>query len=70
MKRQPTEWEKRFANDATDKGLIFKHTNSSYNSTSKQKKKPIKKLAEDLNRHFYKEDYIWPTGTWEKTQHH
>ena len=23
-KRQPTEWEKTFANDATDKGLIFK----------------------------------------------
>ena len=23
MKRQPTEWEKIFANDATDKGLIF-----------------------------------------------
>ena len=24
MKRQPTEWEKIFANDATDRGLIFK----------------------------------------------
>ena len=24
MKRQLTEWEKIFANDATDKGLIFK----------------------------------------------
>ena len=23
-KRQPTEWEKTFANDATDKGLISK----------------------------------------------
>ena len=23
MKRQPTEWEKIFANDMTDKGLIF-----------------------------------------------
>jgi len=23
-KRQPTEWEKIFANDTTDKGLIFK----------------------------------------------
>ena len=23
-KRQPTEWEKVFANDMTDKGLIFK----------------------------------------------
>ena len=24
MKKQPTEWEKIFANDATDKGLISK----------------------------------------------
>ena len=24
MKRQPTEWEKIFANDMTDKGLIYK----------------------------------------------
>ena len=24
MKRYPTEWEKIFANEATDKGLIFK----------------------------------------------
>ena len=24
MKRQPTEWEKIFANDVTDKGLISK----------------------------------------------
>ena len=32
MKKQPTEWEKRFANDVTHKGLISK-INSSYNST-------------------------------------
>jgi len=25
MKRQPTKWEKMFANDMTDKGLIYKH---------------------------------------------
>ena len=24
MKRQPTNWEKIFANDATDKGLVFR----------------------------------------------
>ena len=24
MKKQPTEWEKIFANEATNKGLIFK----------------------------------------------
>ena len=31
-KRQPTEWEKIFANDATNKGLISKYTNSLYSS--------------------------------------
>ena len=24
MKRQPTDWEKIFANDVTDKGLVFR----------------------------------------------
>ena len=28
-------WEKIFMNDATNKGLIPKYTNSSYNSTTK-----------------------------------
>ena len=34
-KRQTTEWEKIFANNATDKGLISKNTNSSCSSISK-----------------------------------
>ena len=29
-KRQAMDWEKIFANDETDKGLISKYTNSSY----------------------------------------
>ena len=53
MKRQLTEWEKIFANDSADKGLVYK-INSSYNSTTT--KNPIKKWAENLNRHFSKED--------------
>ena len=56
-KRQPTEWDKIFANDATDKGLIFKYTNNSYNSTAATKitiKK--KKGSEDLDRHLSKEE--------------
>ena len=36
-KRQPSEWEKIFANEATDKGLISKYTSSSCSSISKSK---------------------------------
>ena len=42
MKRQPTDWEKIFANYVTKKGLISKITNSSYNATPKKKKNQIK----------------------------
>ena len=35
-KRQPSEWEKIFANEATDKGLISKFTSSSCSSISKK----------------------------------
>ena len=49
MKRQTTEWEKIFVNDATDKGLISK--------THKQLiDNPVKKWVEDLNRHSFKKD--------------
>ena len=49
MKRQPSEWEKIFANNATDKEFISK-IYSSINSKDK------KKWAKDLNIHFSKED--------------
>ena len=35
MKRQPSEWEKIFANESTDKGLISKYIHSSCSSISK-----------------------------------
>ena len=62
VKRQPSEWDKIIANEATDKELMSKISKQLMQLNTKKTKQPNQKVgkelkvAKELNRHFSKED--------------
>jgi hypothetical protein len=56
LKRTPTEWEKIFASNTSDKGLITRKHRALKKLNSPKINEPIKKWASELNTTFSKQE--------------
>ena len=61
-KRQPSEWEKIFANDTIDKRVISKIYKELLKLNTQETNNQIRKWAEDMNT-FPVKTYKWLTDT-------
>ena len=70
MKRQPSEWEKIFANEETDKGLFYKIYKQLMQLNTKKKQttetKNGQKTSIDIST---KKIYMLQTNKWKDAQH-
>ena len=70
IKRQSLEWEKIIANETTDKGLISKIHKQLIQLNIRIINHPIKKWADDLNRHISKKQIQMANKHIKDAQHH